>query len=124
MSMVSLAKQNGGSMKTTYIDPLIPLNETSEETLTRLSANIETLTGLMNDAERVGDYYLAAMFNRARDAKVAQAEGIVAPVTAGGAELADDRRFQLVRDPASVDGVPLLPRRKSVRSPVQLALAP
>ena len=41
-------------MKTTYVDPLIPLDETSAETLTRLSANIGTLTALMDDAQRSG----------------------------------------------------------------------
>lgn len=102
-------------MKTTYLDPLIPLHETSEETLTRLSANIGTLTGLMNDAERIGDYYLATMFNRTRDAKVAQAEGIIALVSVDGDESAEDRRFLLVRgaDPAGV--VPVLSRQKFQR---------
>ena len=109
-------------MKTTYIDPLIPLNETSEETLTRLSANIGTLTGLMNDAERMGHYYLAAMFNRARDAKVAQAEEIIALVTAGGEDSAGDRRFLLVRGLGSADVAPVLPRQRPARLPVQLAL--
>ena len=111
-------------MKTTYIDPLIPLHETSEETLKRLSANIGTLTGLIDDAERVGHDYLAAMFNRARDTKVAQAKETIARVTAGSAESADDRRFQLVRGPFPIGSVPLLHRRKAARSPVQLALAP
>ena len=64
------------------------------------------------------------MFNRARDAKVAQAEEIIARATAGSPESADDRRFQLVRDSAPIGGVPLLPRRRAVRSPVQLALTP
>ena len=111
-------------MKTTDIDPLIPLNETSEETLRRLSANIGTLTGLMNDAGRVGHYSLAGMFNRARDAKVAQAGGMIALATAGSEELADDRRFLLVRNPAPVGVVPVLPGQRSARPPSQLALIP
>lgn len=111
-------------MITTHIDPLIPLHETSDETLTRLSANIGTLTGLMNDAERVGRYYLTAMFNRARDTKVEQAEEIIVRVTARGEEPTDDRRFQLVRDPVAVGVVPVLPRQRPVRSPIQLALTP
>ena len=119
---MSMVPRNSGSMKTTSIDPLIPLNETDEETLTRLSADIGTLTGLMEDAERVGHYYLAAMFNRARDAKVAQAEGIIALATAGSPESANDRRFELVRDSAPIGGVPQHPRRRAVRSSVQLAL--
>ena len=60
---MSMVPRNSGSMKTTSIDALDPtLNETDEETLTRLSADIGTLTGLMEDAERVDHYYLAAMF--------------------------------------------------------------
>lgn len=109
-------------MKTTYIDPLIPLHETSEETLTRLSANIGTLTGLMNAAERVGHYFLAAMFNRARGAKVAQAEVILARVTTGSKESADDRRFLLVRGTTSADAVPAFPRQRFQQSPGHLAL--
>ncbi len=109
-------------MKTTYIDPLIPLHETREETLTRLSANIGTLSGLMNDAERVGHRHLAAMFNRARDAKVAQAQGIITPVIVGNEELTDDRRFLLVRGDASTDAVPTPSRQRFQNSPVQLAL--
>ena len=108
-------------MKTTYIDPLIPRNKTSDETLTRLSANIGTLTGLMNDAERMSHYALAAMFNRARDAKVAQAEEIIALVTVGSEELLDDRRFLLVRGADPTGAMPVLPRRRPARS-AQLAL--
>ena len=104
-------------MKTTYIDPLIPLNETSDETLTRLSANISTLTGLMNDAERLGHYSLAAMFNRARDAKVAQAGKVIARMTAGRIKEADDRRFLLVRGVGSTGTVPALTARRPQRSP-------
>ena len=109
-------------MKTTYLNPLIPLHETSDETLTRLSANIGTLTELMNDAQCVHHYSLAAMFNRARDAKVAQADGIIALMTAASDELADDRRFLLVRDPAAPGVVPMLPRQKLRRSPIQMTL--
>ncbi len=109
-------------MKTLYVDPLIPLHETSNETLTRLSADIRTLTELMNEAEGIGDYYLAAMFNRARNAKVAQAGGIIALVTTDGEELAEDRRFLLVRASAPAGVVPILPHRRSHRSPIQLAL--
>ena len=125
MSMLSLAKRNGHRMKTTYIDPLIPLDETRDETLTRLSANIGTLTGLMDNSERMGHYALAALFDRARDAKVAQSEGIIARVTAGNAW---SRRMtggssSCAILPAS-GGVPLPPRRKAARSPVPLALTP
>ncbi len=109
-------------MQTTDIDPLIPRHETSDETLTRLSANLGTLTGLMNDAERIGDYYLASLFNRARDAKVAWAEEIIARVTAGSGKLAGDRRFLLVRGAASAGVVPVLPRQKFQRSTGHLAL--
>ncbi len=109
-------------MKTPYVDPLIPRNETSEESLTRLSANIGTLTGLMNDAERMGHYSLVAMFNRARDAKVAQAKAIIALVTAGNEQSADDRRFLLVRDSSSSGLVPVLPRQRFQRTPGHLAL--
>ena len=109
-------------MKTTYIDPLIPPGETSEQSLTRLSANLGTLTGLMNDAERAGLYSLAAMFDRARARKVAQAEEIIARVTAGGEESADDRRFLLVRGADFTGAVPALSRQRPARSPVQLAL--
>ena len=111
-------------MKTTYIDPLIPLHETSEQTLTRLSANIGTLTGLMNDAERVGHSSLAAMFNRARNAKVEQAEAAIARLTADGAESAQDRRFLLVRGAGSAGVVPTLPRQRPAQLPSQLALTP
>ena len=109
-------------MKTPYVDPLIPPHETNEETLTRLSANIGTLTGLMNDSERVGDYYLATMFNRTRDAKVAQAEEIIARVTAEGSESVEDRRFLLVHDAASAGDAPIVPYRKLVQPSGQLAL--
>ena len=109
-------------MKTTYLDPLIPPHETSGETLTRLSANITTLTGLMNDAERVGHVYLAKMFNRARDTKVAQAEGVIALVTADGDASADDRRFLLVRGTATAGVAPVFPRQRLQRSTGHLAL--
>lgn len=109
-------------MKTPYLDPLVPLHETRDATLTRLSANIGTLTGLMNDAERVGEYYLAAMFNRARDAKVAQAEGLIALVTADRGQPADDRRFLLVRGADSAGVVRTRPRQTPARLPGQLAL--
>ena len=69
-------------MNTPYVDPLIPLHETRDETLTRLSANIGTLTGLMDEAERSGHIYLAGMFGRARGAKVAEAKATIAALTA------------------------------------------
>ncbi len=69
-------------MKTPYVDPLIPLHETSDETLTRLSANIGTLTTLLDDAERSGHIYLAEMFSRARGTKVAEAQAMIAMLTA------------------------------------------
>ena len=111
-------------MNTTYLDPLIPPNETSEETLTRLSASIRTLTGLMNDAEQVGHYSLAAMFNRARNAKVDQAEVAIAQLTADGAESAEDRRFLLVRGVDSAEVVPTRPRPRPAPPLGQLALTP
>ena len=69
-------------MKTTYVDPLIPQHETSDETLTRLSANIGTLTALMDDAQRSGHIYLAGIFSRARATKVAEAQAMIATPTA------------------------------------------
>ncbi len=69
-------------MKTTYVDPLIPLHETSDETLTRLSANIGTLTTLMDGAERSGHIYLAGMFRDARGTKVAEAKALIATLAA------------------------------------------
>ena len=69
-------------MNAPYVDPLIPLHETHDETLTRLSANIGTLTGLMDDAERSGHIYLAGMFSRARGTKVAEAKALIATVIA------------------------------------------
>ena len=111
-------------MKTTYIDPLIPLNESSEEMLTRLSANIGVLTGLMDDAERVGHHSLATMFIRARDAKVEQAEEVIAMVKAGGEESADERRSLLVRGVGSTRIVPDLTRRIPQWPPNRLALTP
>jgi hypothetical protein len=110
-------------MKTTYVDPLIPLHETSDETLIRLSANIGTLTGLMNGAERLGEYFLAMMFNRARDAKVAQAEGIIELVTVGRDDSADDRRFLLVPRLVSAGEVQTSPHPRPARLPGQLALS-
>ena len=65
-------------MNTTYADPLIPPHETSDETLTRLSANMGTLTGLMDASERRGLLYLAGMFSRSRGTKVAEAEAMIA----------------------------------------------
>ena len=69
-------------MNMPYVDPLIPLHETSDETLTRLSANIGTLTALMDEAERSGLLYLAGMFSRARGTKVAEAKAMIATLTA------------------------------------------
>ena len=69
-------------MKTTYVDPLIPLHETSDETLTRLSANIGTLTTLMDGAERSGHIYLAGMFSHARGTKVAEVKAMIATLIA------------------------------------------
>ena len=68
-------------MKTTHLDPLIPLHETSDETLTRLSANIGTLTTLLDSAERSGHIYLAGIFSDARTAKVAEAKAMIATFT-------------------------------------------
>lgn len=69
-------------MKTPYVDPLIPLHETSDETLMRLSANIGTLTALVAEAERRGQIYLAGMFSRSRGAKVAEAKAMIATLAA------------------------------------------
>jgi hypothetical protein len=68
-------------MKTTYVDPLVPLNETSVETLTRLSANIGVLTELIDDAEHRHLISLAGMFDQARATKVEQAEALIALLT-------------------------------------------
>ena len=69
-------------MNTPYVDPLIPLHETRDETLTRLSANIGTLTALIDEAERSGQIYLAGMFGRSRGTKVAEAKAMIATLTA------------------------------------------
>ena len=108
-------------MKTPYVDPLIPLHETRDETLTRLSANIGTLTGLMDNAERMDHDTLAAMFNRSRDAKVAQAEEIIAQVAARHDEPSDDRRFLLVHGHRPA-GVVRTPSPRPARLAGQLAL--
>ena len=63
-------------MKTTYVDPLIPPAETPGETLTRLSADIATLSGIIAEAEGRGRIHLARVFTQARDAKVAEAREI------------------------------------------------
>ncbi len=74
-------------MKTPYVDPLVPLREGTDETLTRLSANIDILTGLMADAERTGHVYLAGMFTRSRASKVAEAKALIALVGNGGEQV-------------------------------------
>ena len=56
-----------------YVDPLIPLQESTPEELTRLSANIAVLTNLIEDSEHRGLGHLAAMFLRSRNNKVEQA---------------------------------------------------
>ena len=67
-------------MKTSYLDPLIPRGESIEATLRRLSSNINTLTGLIGDAERTGHLYLAGMFSDARATKVTEAQAVIALV--------------------------------------------
>lgn len=66
-------------MKTTYTDPFIPAGESTEASLTRLSANIGTLTSLIDDADHLGCFYLADMFTHLRLAKVAQARAFMSP---------------------------------------------
>ncbi len=61
-------------MKTLYLDPLIPLGESSEAAMTRLSADIGTLTGLIDDSEQRGRVYLARMFTHSRASKIEQAQ--------------------------------------------------
>ena len=97
-------------MKTTYVDPLIPLHETSDETLTRLSANIGTLTTLLEDAERSGHIYLAEMFSRARGTKVAEAQAKIAMLTADdkNAPAPAGRPFSEPETPAWKDAEPAL----------------
>ena len=56
-----------------YLDPLIPLDENIPAKLTRLSANIATLTSLIDQSERRGLGHLTAMFARSRQGKVDQA---------------------------------------------------
>ena len=97
-------------MKTTYVDPLIPLHEASDETLTRLSANIGTLTALMDVTQRSGHIHFAGMFSRARATKVAEAQAMIAPPAA------DDKA---VPEPA---GSPLAERRLPIWKDAEPAL--
>ena len=69
-------------MNTTYVDPLIPPVETTGETLTRLLANIATLSGIIAEAEGRGRIHLARVFTRARAAKVFEAREKIAQVRA------------------------------------------
>ena len=64
--------------KPPYVDPLIPLQESSTAELTRLSLNITTLTRLIEDADRQGRIFLTTLFTRARESKVAQARACMA----------------------------------------------
>ncbi len=72
-------------MKTTNLDPLTPSTEADETFLHRLSNDIGVLTALMAEAERTGHDYVDGLFARARAAKVAQAQALIARLTAGGA---------------------------------------
>lgn len=56
-----------------YLDPLIPSDENIPAKLTRLSANIATLTSLIDHSQRRGLGHLTAMFDRSRQDKVDQA---------------------------------------------------
>ena len=69
-------------MKTTYKDPLIPTGEDTNATLRRLSANIDTLTTLIGEAERAGQFSLVKMFTRSRATKAAEATDLMASATA------------------------------------------
>ena len=64
-------------MKTTYVDPLIPLGETTGAALTRLRANIGTLTGLISDTVRHGGLHLAGMLTHSRETKIAEARALI-----------------------------------------------
>ena len=65
-------------MKTAYVDPLIPLGEDSEATLVRLSANIGTLSKLIESAEHSGLDHLAAMLSHSRATKTGEATKLIA----------------------------------------------
>ena len=65
-------------MKTAHRNQPIPRGEAIEETLTRLSANIATLSGLMDEAESRGRIHLARMFTAARATRVAEARKEIA----------------------------------------------
>ena len=82
--------KNEGNMKTPYLNPLIPLGESTDETLRRLSSNIRTLTGLIGDAEHTGHLYLAGMFSRSRDTKVAEAQAVIASAQDGNANALEE----------------------------------
>ncbi len=56
-----------------YVDPLIPLNENVPAKLARLSANIATLTRLIEEAQGRGLERLTTMFAHSRQRKVDQA---------------------------------------------------
>ena len=73
-------------MKTAYIDPLIPLGEDRHATLVRLSANIGTLTELIDGAEHSGLDHLAAMLTHSRSTKVREATGLLASPAGDGHE--------------------------------------
>ena len=65
-------------MKTAYVDPLIPPGEDSHATLVRLSANIGTLTRLIDSAEHSSLDHLAAMLTHSRATKVQEATKLIA----------------------------------------------
>ena len=64
--------------KPPYVDPLIPLQESSASELARLSLNITTLTHLIEDSDHHGRVFLKSLFTRARNSKVAQARACMA----------------------------------------------
>ena len=67
-------------MQAFHPEPLDPSREGDEATLTRLSASIATLTGLLDDARGRGRIYLAGLFAHARATQVAQARVVVVRV--------------------------------------------
>ena len=64
-------------MNTRYVDPLIPLGESADDTLRRLSSNIATLGQMNADATRFGNLQIARMFAGSLQTKVEEAKTLL-----------------------------------------------